>query len=192
MNEELIKKVTKDKVSTEDDLRAEIKKDIQTYYDQRTDELVRDKLLKLVVEKNDFRAPEAMVHNILNDMIKREEEEYKKQGYKNVDKGEISKRLHPVAELEVKWYLIKEKILKKEDIKVTDEDLQELVKADAIKTGLPEDKLMAYYKSANYNDRMLDNKLFEFLKEKNTINKVDPEKYSQTQKEIEEKNDEKA
>ena len=192
LNEELIKKVTKDKVSTEDDLRAEIKKDIQTYYDQRTDELVRDKLLKLVVEKNDFRAPEAMVHNILNDMIKREEEEYKKQGYKNVDKGEISKRLHPVAELEVKWYLIKEKILKKEDIKVTDEDLQELVKADAIKTGLPEDKLMAYYKSANYNDRMLDNKLFEFLKEKNTINKVDPEKYSQTQKEIEEKNDEKA
>ncbi len=149
-------------------------------------------MLKLVVDKNDFRAPEAMVHNILDDMVKREEEQYKKQGYKNVDKGEITKRLHPVAELEVKWYLIKEKILKKENIQVTDEDLQELVKADAIKTGLPEDKLMAYYKSANYNDRMLDNKLFDFLKDKNTIKKIEAEEYSQKQKEIEEKNDEKA
>ncbi len=36
LNEELIKKVTKDKVSTEAELRDEIKKDIQNYYDQRT------------------------------------------------------------------------------------------------------------------------------------------------------------
>ncbi len=185
LNEELIKKVTKEKVTTEEELRNEIKNDIQTYYDQRTDEAVQDKLLKLVVEKNDFKAPETLVHNILDDMIKREEEQYKKQGYKNLDKGEISKRLHPVAELEVKWYLIKNEIQKKENIQVTDEDLQELVKADAVKTGLPEDKLLAYYKSSNYNERMLDKKLFDFLKEKNTIKKVEPEKYSQT--EIEEK-----
>ena len=185
LNEELIKKVTKDKVSTEEDLKKEIKNDIQTYYDQRTDELIQDKLLKLVVEKNDFTPPETLVHNILEDMIKREEEQYKKQGYKSVDKNEISKRLHPMAELEVKWYLIKNEIQKKEDIKVTDEDLQELVKQDAVKTGLPEDKLMAYYKSSGYNERMLDKKLFDFLKDKNTIKKIEPAKTTQT--EIEEK-----
>ncbi len=185
LNEELIKKVTKDKVSTEEDLRKEIKNDIQTYYDQRTDELIQDKLLKAVVEKNDFKPPETLVHNILDDMIKREEEQYKKQGYKNLDKGEVGKRLHPMAELEVKWYLIKNEIQKKENIQVTDEDLQELVKQDAVKTGLPEDKLMAYYKSSGYNERMLDKKLFDFLKEKNTIKKIEPEKITQT--EIEEK-----
>jgi hypothetical protein len=33
-----------------------------------------------------------------------------------------------------------------------------------------------YYKSSRYNEKLLDKKLFDFLKDNNTIKKVDPEK----------------
>ncbi len=181
LNEEMIKKSSKTNAATEDELRSEIKNEIQTYYDQRTDDLIKNKLLQLVVDKNDFAPPETLVHNMLEDLVKNEEERYKKQGYKGSDKNEIEKRLHPVAELEVKWYIIKDAIQKKENMQVTDEDLQELVKKDAEKTGLPEEKLLAYYKSSNYNERLLDKKLFDFLIEKNTINKVQPKIKSKTE-----------
>jgi len=107
----------------------------------------------------------------------------KKQGMKKVDTKYLREYLQPSAINEVKWYQLKTEIQKKENIKVTDQELEELAKVDAEKTGLPIDKLINYYKSSNQSERMLDKKIFDFLKEKNEINKVDPEKLSQKQKE---------
>jgi trigger factor len=187
LNEELIKKVTKEKHSDEKTFREEIKKDIQNYYDQRMNEIIRDKILKLIIDKNNFVPPKALVKNILDDLVKKEEENAKKDGHKNFDRNEAANRLKNLAEVEVKWFLLKNAIQKKENISVSDEDLQELVKKDAEKTGLPEDKLLAYYKSSNYGEKLLDQKLFDFLIEKNKINKIDPEKFSK--KETEEINE---
>ncbi len=176
LNEELIKKATKEKLSTEEELRDGIKKDIQGYYDQKVDELLRDKLLQLIVEKNDFTPPQTMVRNVLDDLVKREEEAQKKAGYGKFNREDVEKKLLKTAELEVKWFLIKRAVVKKENLSVNDDDLKELAKKDAEKTGLPEDKLINYYKTSNISEKLLDNKLFDFLKEQNEINKVDPEK----------------
>lgn len=175
LNEELIKKVTKDKISTEADLRDGIKTDIQGYYDQRVDEMLRDRLLQIIVEKNEFAPPQTMVKNVLDDLVKREEESQKKAGYGKFNREEVEKNLQKTAELEVKWFLIKRAIVQKENLSVNDDDLKELAKKDAIKTGLPEDKLINYYKTSNTGEKLLDNKLFDFLKEQNEINKVNPE-----------------
>lgn len=179
LNEELIKKVTKDKVSTEEELREQIKKDIQSYYDQKVDELLRDRLINAIVSKNEFTPPSTLVMNVLEDMVKREEEEVKKQGYGKFNKAEAEEKFRKYAELEVKWYLIKNAIAKKEEISVSDDDLKELAEKDAEKTGIAVDKLINYYKSSNYGEKLIDGKLFDLLKEKNNIKKVDPEKFSQ-------------
>jgi len=179
LNEELIKKVTKDKVTNETDLRAEIRKDIQAYYDQKTEEMTQDRLFSLIVKNNDFVPPVSLVNNILEDMVKNEEETSKKQGYKKYDKVEASNRLRKSAEYNVKWYLIKEAIQKKENIIISDEELAELAAIDAEKTGIAVDKLINYYKSSNYGEKLIDKKTYDFLKEKNNINSVDPETFSQ-------------
>jgi trigger factor len=176
LNEELIKKLTKDKISTEEELRNNIKKDIHAYYDQRVNEILRGKLLQLIIEKNDFTPPQTMVKSVLDDLAKQEEDTLKKKGYKKFNREEIEKKLQKTAELEVKWFLIKKAITKKENLSVTDDDLKELAKMDAVKTGLPEDKLINYYRTSNIAEKLLDNKLFDFLKIQNEIIKVDPEK----------------
>ena len=167
LNEELIKKVTKEKISNEADFRDGIKKDIQGYYDQRVDEMLRDRLLQIIVEKNEFAPPQTMVRNVLDDLVKREEESQKKAGYGKFNREDVEKKLLKTAELEVKWFLIKRAIVQKENLSVNDDDLKELAKKDAEKTGLPEDKLINYYKTSNTGEKLLDNKLFDFLKEQN-------------------------
>ena len=183
LKEELIKKVTKDKISTEADLRNEIEKNIQNYYDQRADEFTRNQLIGLIISKNDFTPPSFMVESILDEMVKSEEERLKKQGMKKVDTKYLREYLQPSALNEVKWYQLKNEILKKEKLEVSDKELEELAAKDAEKTGLPIDKLMNYYKSSNQMERMLDQKLFAFLKEKNDIKKVNPDKLAKKQKE---------
>ena len=180
LNEELIKKVTKDKVSTEAEFKEDIKKDIQKFYDQTNEDLIHNKLIDAIIKNNEFTPPAFLVNNFLEDLIKNEEEQAKKKGYKGIDKKEAENRLRKSAEYNMKWYLIKNAIQKKEDIKISDEELNELAAKDAEKTGIAVDKLVNYYKSSNYGEKIIDDKLFNFLKEKNTINKVDPEKFKLT------------
>jgi trigger factor len=178
LNEELIKKVTKDKVTTEVKLREEIKKDLQNYYDQRVEEFTRSKLINKIITNNPFSPPSVMITNILEEMINSEEERLRKQNVKKINREELRKYLNPAAENEVKWFLLKSKIQKAENIKISESDLEEMAKKDAEKTGLPVDKLLNYYKSSNQNEKFVDKKLFDFLIENNKIKMVDPEKFA--------------
>ena len=183
LNEELIKKVTKDKVSNEEDLRNEIRKDIQNYYEQRVEEFTRNSLISMILKNNDFTPPASLVTDILNEMVKTEEERLKNQGIKKFDQKQMQNYFKPMAENDVRWYLLKNEIMKKEKIEVNDTEFEEMAKRDAEKTGLPVEKLLNYYKTSQQSDKVLDKKLFDFLKEKNKIERVNPEKFSNRQKE---------
>lgn len=175
LNEELIKKVTKEKQTTVTGLKEDIKNDIQRYYDQQSEELLRVKLISEIIKANDFTPPKSFVENILEEYVKTEEEQSKKSRHP-FNKDEARKRLQKSAETEVKWYLIRSEILKKENLSVTDEDLKELAEKESVTTGLPVEKLINYYQSSGQKDKLLDKKLFEYLKSKSKINKVDPSK----------------
>jgi trigger factor len=175
LDAELIKKVTKDKASTEEELRNQIKNDIQLYYNQKTEELLRGKIIKTIIENNEFTPPSTLVINILEQLVKNEEEYLKQQRVPNVNVEELKERYKKTAENDVKWFLLKSEIQKIEEISVTDEELEKLAEEEAEKTGISKDKLLGFYKSSGQNDKLLDKKLFDFLKQKNNIKKVDPE-----------------
>jgi trigger factor len=181
LNEEFIKKITKDKVSNETDLKKEVKKDIENFYAGKVEEILRGTLITTIIKNNDFTPPSTLVNNILEELVINEEEYLKKQGYKNVKTSELKTRLKATAANDVKWFLIKSALLKKENISVTDDQIKELAEKDAEKTGIPVEKLLTYYKNSGQNEKILDQKLFEFLKEKNNIVKVDPEKFNKSE-----------
>ncbi|MBZ0198469.1 MAG: trigger factor [Ignavibacteriaceae bacterium] len=183
LTEEFIKKASGNKASTEEELRAQIRDDIQSYLDGRTDNLVRSKLISVIIEKNNFTPPSTLVENYLEDLLKNDEVEAKKQGYKSYDKEAARKSYRDLAEREVKWFLLKRSIEKQENIEVTDDELLIEAEKEAGKIGLPVEKMLNYYKSANYKGTLLDEKVFDMLKGKNSIKKVDPEKYTKKEKE---------
>jgi trigger factor len=181
LNEEFIKKITKDKVSNEADLKKEVKKDIENFYEGKVEEILRGTLITTLIKNNEFTPPSTLVNNILTELVKNEEEYLKKQGHTNVNPSELQERLKTTAENDVKWYLIKSALLNKENISVTDDEIKELAEKDAEKTGIPVEKLLSYYKNSGQNEKILDQKLFEFLKEKNNILKLDPEKFKKSE-----------
>lgn len=175
LTEELVKKLTKDKVKTSEEFKEEIKKDFENYYSQRTEEFTRRKLMSTIVSNNEFIPPASLVQNVLQELIKQEEENGKRMGMKNFDKNILKERLLPSAEFEVKWYLLKNLIQKKENLEFSEEELSNLAAKDAEKTGIAIEKLINYYKSSNMAEKLVDKKLFDFLREKNNIIKVPPE-----------------
>lgn len=185
LNEELVKKVTKDRLSGVEAFKDEIKKDIQKYYDQRVEEITRTKLLSEIIKNNDFTPPQTLVNNVLEEYLK-SEENYAKQNKISFNKEEARNRLRKSAENEVKWYLIKEQIQKVENISVTEDELKEFAQKEAEQTGLSVDKLMNYYKASNQVERIIDEKLFDFLKSKNKIKRVDPKTLYPQKEEINE------
>ncbi len=173
LNDELVKKVTKDRLTDVNSFKEEIKKDLQKYYDQRVEELTRSKLLSEIIKKNDFIPPQSLVNNVLEEYLK-SEENYSKQNRIPFNKEEARKRLIRNAENEVKWYLIKEQIQKIENISLSEDELKQFAQKEAEQTGLPVEKLLNYYKASNQIERIIDDKLFEYLKTNNKIKKVDP------------------
>jgi len=176
LDDDLVKKITKDKVANEKELRDEIKKDISAYFDQQEKEFLNNKLISLIVEENEFNPPSTIVNNYVDNLVKHEEEHAKKDGLKNFNKTETAKRLEKTAEFQVKWLILKSEIEKVEKIEVLEEDLKKLAEKDAEKTGITVDKLLNYYKTSNYSDRIKEEKLLDYLKENNNIKKVDPKK----------------
>jgi trigger factor len=181
LNEEFIKKISKDKVSNKADLKKEIKKDIENYYEGKIEEILRGTLITTLIKNNEFTPPSTLVNNILEELVKNEEEYLKKQGYPKVNTNELKERFKTTAENDVKWFLIKSELFKKENISVTNDEIKELAEKDAKKTGIPTEKLLNYYKNSGQNDKLLDHKLFEFLKEKNNIVMVDPAKFNKSE-----------
>ncbi len=178
LNEELVKTLTKDKISSPEEFKEDIKKEITNYYNQRTEEFLHRKLMSSIVSNNEFTPPASLVQNVLQELIKQEEENGKKMGMKNIDKNMLKEKLLPSAEFEVKWYLLKNLIQKKENLEFSEKDINDLAAKDAEKTGIAIDKLINYYKSSNIAEKLIDKKLFDFLKEKNNIVKVAPENLS--------------
>ena len=176
LDEELVKKITKEKVANEQELRNEIRKDISAYFEQQEKEFLQNKLISKIIEKNEFVPPATIVNNYLENLINHEEEHAKKEGRKHFNREEAEKRLQKTAEYQVKWIMIKSEIEKAENIEVEEEDLKKLAEKDAVKTGITVDKLLNYYKSSNYADKLKEEKLLDFLKENNNIKKVDPKK----------------
>jgi trigger factor len=175
LNEELVKKLSKDKFTSVEQYKQSIKDNISNYYAQRTEEYTVRILINTIINKNDFTPPLSVVQNVLNEMIKQEEEKGKRYGMKKFDKNLLKENLLPSAQHEVKWFMLKDSIQKKEKLELSDTEINDLAAKEAEKTGISAEKMLNYYKSSGIASKLADKKLFDFLKEKNNIIKVAPE-----------------
>ncbi|MGE5401655.1 MAG: trigger factor [Ignavibacteriales bacterium] len=172
LNDEFVKKVTKDKFSTPDEWKENIRKGLQDYFDRQSEDMLVNSLLNDVVKNNDFKAPHGYVHSLLDRMVRMEEERAKNEGIKKFDAHEAHNRLHSRAEWTAKWQIIMENLAKKENIKVEENELREIAEKEATETGISVDKLLKYYSDTNRAEILLEDKVIDFLKKNNNIKEV--------------------
>jgi len=178
LTEEMIKSISQNKAVTESELREHFRKLFQRHYDDEINKIFDRKIEQKLVELNPLSVPQVMVKNYLEELVKERIKYLKEKKVKNVDVENIRKNLLPSAEFGVKWFLLKDAIIAKENITVTDEAIQEIAKERAELYGVSYDTM---YKHLTVNEKaqneLLGELFWKFIVKNNVMKKVNATEY---------------
>ena len=174
LNDEFVKNLTKERVTTVDDLKTNIKKDIENYFEKNTNDLIEGKLLGEIVKNNEFTPPTILLERMKKNYLEEELKKSKLPKFTAEQETQILTQAEPMLIQSLKWQLLREEIIKKESIEVTRELIEKQAQEHADKIGIPVETLIRYYEGDEFKSTMLNTQAMEFLKTNNTIKKINP------------------
>lgn len=174
-NDELVKKITKEKYSSAAEFRKAIKEDLQRYFDEQSENQFVNDLTREIVRRHEFAVPESLVNSFIDTYIEdAKNQQPNKRLPKNFDEEKYRESLRPTAIWQAKWALIREKILKQEKIEVSDAEIQTMAEAESARLGIDKERLVQYYKSSEGAlERIVNEKLIELLKNSAVVKEVE-------------------
>ena len=171
LNDDLIKKITKDKVLTLIDFRQQIRKDLEIYWHDLSERKLLDLIIGEIVRKHDFTVPNVLIKGVLDSLVDElKNQQPNKKLPSDFDEETFRENNRGYAVYQAKWFLIQEQIIEIEKITVEESDLDHLAEIEAPKFGIEKDRLIQFYKSSKaVKDRMLQTKLTDLLKQNAVI-----------------------
>jgi FKBP-type peptidyl-prolyl cis-trans isomerase (trigger factor) len=170
LTEEFIAKISRDKVKTEEELRTDIKQELEAQAITASDEQFEENIVAELLKKHDIPVPKTIVRAILDQMIEEYKERNKQRGYPaefGLDERAYRERMRPVAEARGKWVLLRDKLITSENLEASDTDLEDLAAKEAEKYGLSKENLLGYYKKNDgIKDRIVSDKLSALLRDR--------------------------
>jgi trigger factor len=157
---------------TEEEMRNNIKADLEAYFDGRTDSYLMNDLYKGVLDNTNFPLPDDFLKrwiNVTND--------------KPVTQEEVE-RDYPQFARSLRWSLIERKILREQNLEITDEEVRERVRMDVIQQlysygmkGIGEEWVEQFVQKqlgdkkvvSQTRERLLDDKVLGYIKSKITL-----------------------
>ena len=164
MNEEFFKKITsKEGIKTLDDFKSEIKNELSKIYEGIADRKLRADAINELIKANEVEAPEVYIEAILSNMINDMKHQYPRHELpKDFNREEFKKERRVDAIIQAKWYLLREKLIETEKLKVEEDDYKKLAEENSVRYKIPADKLIDAYKENEdvkmkiLNDKVLD------------------------------------
>ena len=121
INEEFFVKVYGENgIKSEADMRANIKADLETFFDGRTDTLLINDIYKTIIENANFPLPETFLKRWI-----------KLTNEKEISEEEIERDFPQFAK-SLCWNLVQRKVVTENDIKITQEEVTERVRMQVI------------------------------------------------------------
>ena len=144
-------------------------KDIQEKLVQRRDEegeqKLKSRIADEIVRRNDFEVPPSMVDNALNRLW----EDYQKQPEKQPDEEQYKEENRSSVVWRIKWHLTQQAIIQKEEIMVTEEEVDTEIDKMVEASPKEDKKIRSWFKTPQRRERLKDNLLEErvmaFLKD---------------------------
>jgi trigger factor len=166
-NDELVRKTTKDKVTSVGDFRTELRNDLENYWKERSERRLMDGIIRDVVNKHNVTVPESLVKGVLDSVVEDMKNRYpNKKLPPDFNESSFRAQNRDYAMFQAKWYLVRERIIETEGMKAEESDLERLAETDAVKMGIEKERLLEFYKKADAaKDRIVSDKLMQFLKE---------------------------
>ncbi|MCF7840440.1 MAG: trigger factor [Candidatus Marinimicrobia bacterium] len=165
INEDFAKLVNPN-IESLDKLKEEIRADIQRQLDRDAKRAFQQELIQLVLDKSDVLVPESMIENYLERYV----ESVKKDPQNadaDIDEDAVREEARPRAERELKWYLVKKKIVQDQKLEVTKEDVEARLDELTQPYGDQAEQMKALYRKKEYlrdiREEILENKVFDEL-----------------------------
>ena len=150
---------------TIEDLKADIEKKLLKQSQANSRRQFRNRLIDELLKRNSFELPESMINNYVEAFV----ENAKKQSNGDLDEKALKVEFRPNAIWNLKWELVKEKLIELEDITATNEDKDIFTVRFAAERGIDEKKLRASLKTKRVKSRfendILEAKVLDFLEE---------------------------
>ena len=156
INDEFFKRINPE-LDSEETLRKDVEKKIQENFEERSKTAYeRDIADALIAKVNPSFAP-SMVENYLTNLV----EDVKKQNKgEPMDEAKVREHYAPVAERNMKWYLIRNKLIESQSLKVSKESIEQEIQRLVDRTPQSKKEIIKFYKKPS-NRKHIEDDLME-------------------------------
>jgi len=176
LNDEFVQSVSKE-YKTVDELKEGISAYYKGYYNDMTTRIYTSRLEKTLLDANDVKVPGSFVERVLEYFVKEETEKAKKEKKPLPKADDLRVAYKPYAEKEAKWQVLRENIIRQENLSVTEEYINDMVAKEVERYNISEDILKEYFSGDSVRNQLLYTLLDNFLGELNPIKEIDPDEY---------------
>jgi len=147
-----------------DDLRADVLKKINENFEERALQSFERELSDALIDKVGFETPPSMVENYLNNIL----EDVKKQNNgEPIEEEKVHETYRPSAERNLKWYLIRKKVISQEQFNIERKDIDAEIENLVSRSPNSEKEIRRFYKKPSNRQRieddMVEKKILEYL-----------------------------
>jgi trigger factor len=175
LTDDFVKKVTKDKIGSVEDFRKSVREDLESYWKEKNRRNKINAVVGEIVRLHEFQIPESLIRGVLNSLLEEiKNQSPKKQLPDDFDTEKFFEENRAYAIFQAKWALLREEIIKAENLTVDDHALEALAEREAPKIGIDKERLITYYKSSEQvRDRLLSDKLMDLLIGSTKVKEID-------------------
>ena len=157
-----------------EDLRADVLKKINENFEERARQSFERELSDALIEKVGVDTPPSMVENYLNNIL----EDVKKQNNgEPIEEEKVLETYRPSAERNLKWYLIRKKVISQEQINIERKDIDTEIENLVSRSPNSEKEIRRFYKKPSNRQRieddMVENKILEYLNQFAKVKEVE-------------------
>ena len=170
---------------TLEDLKETIKKDLEGKYQDVSEREVRRHILDQLIEQQDIEVPEVLAKHELSALVNEAQEMLRYRGLSPEEMGEteekLSEKYGALAERKVREYLFLEKVVEQEEIKLTDEILEEAYKKMSTRMNQPAETIKQFHNAYTeafdaFKQKALEDAAIALILRNGSIEAADAEK----------------
>ena len=160
-----------------DDLKKAIRAELKEEKEKTLEGTLDDRIMEKLIELHPFEVPKRLVMYEVQEMVKQTEENLKRAGMTlesaGIDLEDLIEQNKPVAEKRVRGDFLLKKVAEVEEIKLSDEDIEEGYRRIADEYNMSLDEVKSYFKRREeilpFVNELLNEKILTFLRENATF-----------------------
>ena len=173
INDDFVRLINPDLKSI-DDLNKDVLDKINQNFEERSRQTFEKDLSDALIEKIGVETPPSMVNNYLNNIL----EDVKKQNNgEKIDEEKVLETYRPSAERNLKWYLIRKKIIDQEQISIGRSDIDAEIENLVSRSPNSDKEIRRFYKKPSNRQKIEDDitekKILEYLTQFAKIKEVE-------------------